>query len=430
MTRSFSARIAAACREVTPPLSKRDTTPLLGFTWERAKRWDYAADPLFARALWIKAGDDAVAVVSVDMIGDALGFGDRARQLIETRLGLPAERVMVACTHAHATPETIALSGFPIDEEWLEFLSEEIAGAVSDARERAQPARLYTAAADLPGLTQNRRLPALERFEAAGGKLSPQDRPRAAALDTELRVLWAETQDGRVNAALVNFAVHPVTVQTRPFLSADIPGHAMRRLDAQLGGDGVGLFLNGATGDINPRCDRTIAGGRRTGERLADAAVELIRGGGSPLAPPPLEGRSRRLVVPRRPTRPEEELRAALDQAGPSPPRALAEEAEIARRPEKLPAEVQALVIGELSLVGLPGEYFCCLGREVKAAAAGRPCMVAGYANGYLGYLCPRFAYDVGGYETSMGRWSPLDAGAADQLTQEAIRLLAETFPS
>ncbi len=431
MNTNTTIRVGFARRDVTPPLSKRDTTPLLGFVWERAKRWDYAHDPLAARAMWAESAAGAVAVVSVDMIGDAVGFGDCARQRIEREFGLAPARVMVACTHAHATPETIALSGFEIDREWLDSLAGNIARAVAEAKGNARPATLHTAAAPLDGVTLNRRAPVVERYLRDGGELSEADRARATDVDRELRALWALDHDGRVLGAVVNYAVHAVSVQTRPYLSADIPGHAMAALESMLGGDATCLFLQGATGDINPQCDRTLAGGQQAGGRIADAALELVRANGDIIQPSPMGGRTQKLLLPRKATRPPGELLAELRRmerdamaGGPPVPRLLKEEAALAQRPAQIEAEVQVLSIGPLRIAGVPGELFCCLGRDIKEAGSGAPVMVAAYTNGYLGYLYPRAAHEIGGYEPSRGRWSPLATGGGEAIRDAAVELL------
>ena len=50
----------------------------------------------------------------------------------------------------------------------------------------------------------------------------------------------------------------------------------------------------------------------------------------------------------------------------------------------------------------VPGELFSSLGKKIKALAPDRAVMVAGYANGSLGYLPGRDAVSQGGYEVEV----------------------------
>ena len=417
--------------DVTPSLAKRDSTPILGFLWERAKRWDAVHDRLFAKAAYIEGASGAVAIVCVDMIGDAVGFGNAARSRIAQSLGLPEQCVMVACAHAHTTPDTAGLSGFDPDPEWLAVLSAGIVQAVAEARERAGPVTLHTAAAGLTGVTSNRRSAAFERYQAnSKGRLSADEQAQATGLDTELRMLWAEDGNGRVRGALVNFACHPVAAQTQPLLSADIPGRAMAELEARLGGDAVCLFLNGAVGDVNPDCESSFEGVAAVARPIAEAALGLVGSSDAQtLNVDILAGRAQKLTLPRRPTRSVAEIEAEIagceceTSAGSQKVVLLRDEMAVARSPAQVEGEVQVLHIGDLAVAGVPGELLSSLGLDIKRANRERPTMVVSYANGYLGYICPEIAFKIGGYEPGVGRWSPLSPGCGERIRDMAIEL-------
>ena len=68
--------------------------------------------------------------------------------------------------------------------------------------------------------------------------------------------------------------------------------------------------------------------------------------------------------------------------------------------PSDIGAEVQALRIGELTIVGLPGEVFLEIGAQIEKTISG-PSLVLGYSNGNVGYLCTQSSYAEGGYEPS-----------------------------
>jgi len=58
------------------------------------------------------------------------------------------------------------------------------------------------------------------------------------------------------------------------------------------------------------------------------------------------------------------------------------------------------LVFGEVSFVGVPGELFSTLGKQIEEALKPKKIFVVGYASDYIGYIPDMSAYDEGGYET------------------------------
>lgn len=90
---------------------------------------------------------------------------------------------------------------------------------------------------------------------------------------------------------------------------------------------------------------------------------------------------------------------------------------------DPLRAEVQAVRVGPLRWVGPPGEPFVETGLAIKKAGAS---FVVGYANGYLGYLPIRRAYDEGGCEADPSPWSRVAPGSAERLQETAEELLRE----
>jgi hypothetical protein len=85
--------------------------------------------------------------------------------------------------------------------------------------------------------------------------------------------------------------------------------------------------------------------------------------------------------------------------------------------------ELQAMRVGRLALVAMPGEPFGAVGHAVRRRSPFPVTMVSGYSNGQFGYIPMRADYAVGGY----GVWnSPLGAGAGEQVIEEMVGLLEE----
>jgi hypothetical protein len=173
-----------------------------------------------------------------------------------------------------------------------------------------------------------------------------------------------------------------------PQVSADYPGATTALVERELPGN-VCLFTNGCCSNINTIEVATNFDDVRTiGETLGRAAISKLRDL-KPLTEPAISHRS---------------VEIALDG-----------------RKEPLCAEVQAMRIGPVNWVSLPGEPFVETGLVLKKAGA---TFVVGYANGWLGYLPIRRAYDEGGYETNPGAWSRVAPGSAERLEAAAAAMI------
>lgn len=421
--------------EISPPPESGGEMDLriLSFWYDRAGKYSAVRDGLFARAAVFRSQGETACLVALDLIGDAVGLTARVRGRIQQTLKLPPERVMVACTHTHTSPETIGLTGHPVDERWLEHVSEGAAKATERATAKMAECRLALTSAALAGVAFNRA----EVWEKQGMKLMPEtERNRYSMLDETLGVAALCRGDGSVQGALFNFACHPVCVQAQSFISADWPGAALARLEA----DHDSLFVNGACGDADPVRMGHYENAQWVGEKVARKVAELLRDPGRMPSVDNVSIRTARRTfalarrdIPHADDLEREAVTLEAELAGTpevDPKSAAAgrlfdvrEELALARLPKTLEAEVQVLRIGELFLVGIPGELAACLGEDIRRALGQQHCWIVGYANGYLGYCVPRASYEVGGYETLAARWSPLAPGEAERLRDEAVSL-------
>jgi len=401
---------------------------ILSFRDERAGRYGRVRDPLCARAAFFELAGDAACIISLDLIGDAVGVTARIRRRLNETLGLPAGRVMAACTHAHATPETIGLSGHPVHEAWIDRVVEGAVSAACEAMENRAPCRLSLGETALPGVAHNRAA----RWEAAKlQRLDTAARDRYRMLDDTLRAAALVRDDGTEAGVIFNFACHPVCVQARDFLSADWPGAALASIENQR----PAMFLGAACGDADPVRMNGEEDLEWTGRAVAEKIETILadKDAMSEVEVSPIRAARKVLQLPRREIpdlarleREARELEAKMAGGTGGELRErlfdVNEQLAVAAMPETLQGEVQIIALGPWRIVGVPGELTACLGDDIRRAIR-RPSWIVGCANGYLGYLAARAAYDIGGYETTPARWSPLAPGAAETIRDAAVEL-------
>jgi neutral ceramidase len=70
-------------------------------------------------------------------------------------------------------------------------------------------------------------------------------------------------------------------------------------------------------------------------------------------------------------------------------------------RPRVQDFELQVLALGDMALVGMPGEVFFEYAQQVETASPFKQTMVLAYHNGCIGYVPTAAAFAEGGYEVN-----------------------------
>lgn len=432
-----------------------DYAPPVGLPLMGNLREDYAStgvhDPLHAKAIVCADADgNKLALLALDICMVNRGQVARMRRHIASRCDIAGENVLVAATHIHSGPATLSLYCSPTapDEAIAAFL-DVAAQAVVEANHRLAPAALSAGYAEETRVSFYRRLGANDGTVRMNWEMPDPDAVVGplGEIDPELAVLSIERQDGPV-AAVVNFPLHPAVLDyANTLYSAGYPGMLSEAMKKYHGDDFTTLFFNGCCGNINhvdyrdpdnPR--RGYPATQRIGYMLAAAAEEAVRG-----RVPAAVGRvavSREHVALKRMPIDEETYRWSLEAAermktDPPPrevdglPRELSAPAWIemhACQDEDDAVEVMAMRLGDIAIVGLPGEVFCEFGREIKAGSPAGHTLVIELANDGVGYLPTREAFEQGGgYEVTPGvtRYAP---GAGEKVTASALQQLERLF--
>ncbi|HOB74419.1 MAG TPA: hypothetical protein PKG54_07825 [Phycisphaerae bacterium] len=439
-----SLRAGAAAVKITPPTG----IAMAGYYFDRGAQGTH--DDLYARALVLENGNQRAALVTLDLISTTAPLVQAAREQIEKATGIPGQHVMISATHAHTGP-VLAKRGIREDEQggaanlsvqYSAKLPGLIAEAVQLAASRLQPARA------LAGLGREEHLPFNRRYFMQDGtvgwnpgKRNPRIVKPAGPIDPDVGVVLFEQLDGAAQggaiATCVNFAMHPDTVGGQYF-SADYPGVLARQLAAYKGEDMVTLFANGACGNIN-HVDVNWADrqrGPQEAHRIGTIlAAEVLRTYKKvqPLAGHDLRIRREIVKLPLPPVTEEEAAKAreTVQRLGTKDNRGFMDKVRAyraldvaARKGKPHEVEVQVIALGdEVAWVSLPGEAFVELGLAIKKASPFKYTLIVELANGSIGYIPDRPAYEQGNYEPESARCA---AGSGELLVDTAIRLLKE----
>jgi hypothetical protein len=92
--------------------------------------------------------------------------------------------------------------------------------------------------------------------------------------------------------------------------------------------------------------------------------------------------------------------------------------------------EIQVFRVGDIALVGLPGEPFVEGQLAIKIGSPAYPTYVAHGTTDYAGYIAPRESYPRGGHEIreNPAKWTRLAPGALEAIVDASVATLKDMF--
>ncbi len=425
-----SLRVGFGEVDVTPDRPVR----LAGYYFDRTSTSVH--DRLCVRAMAFSDGRERVVLGVADLADLRGGMNTalpwiipQAREKLRARCGLAPQNALFCAIHTHTGPD---LSREPA---YTATIPDALAEAARRALADLQPRRAAFGRDREPGLQFIRRYRMKDgSVRTNPGKMNPDIVEPLGAVNDTVGAL-SVSEGGTPVGALIHFALHCDTVGGTE-ISADWTHYAREHLRRALKRDVPVLTPVGPCGDVNhwnvreASSLRGFAETERIGARVAAAACRALDRA-EPLAAGPV--RARRRVVPlalRVPTA-AELAEAEVVAARPAPTDAdfTLDRVEAFRRIRAakagpvVEADVTVLTVGSLALVGIPGEYFTELGRDIQARSPFPHTLVCTLANTNLGYIGARWNYAEGGYETTSSLLAP---GAGERLADTAVELLGE----
>ena len=413
--------------------SEIDITPSLGTEkagWLRKIIADTIVDPLYAHVLVLDADGTRLGFLSLDVLGITASQVARIREGAE-RVGIPAANLMVAATHNHAGPAVANIGPSVRDEAYVDLMIERTEHAL-----QAAVANLASARLGISSCTEG-RVAFIRRFIMKDGTVrthppahSPDIRCAEGVTDPELAVICVKDSRDRVVGLVVNFACHPTHHGGDARISAGWPGQLSMALKREYGDDCVTVFLNGAFGNIshaNPLDPDYDDDMQWMGNLLASRVVETV--GQMEFDDDAALGCAYETInIPYRDLSGPYGAGYALAQPFGAPGVYEKDRQKLRERIAKQrhePAEIQCIRIGDgTAFVGVPGELFAQIGLRIKMESGVARTLVVAAANGMLGYVPHKQAFERGGYETTMAGWSKMAPEAGDMVAEAALDLL------
>jgi len=445
-----------------------NVTPMLGIGivgYYKARIAEGVLDELEINALAVSCGDDKAVFLSLDNCFITAKITEEYKKHVSEVTGLPKEAIYMHATHTHTgpflhRPKSGGLNFLDPneknspEEEYGRFVCRKMADAAQMALDDLKLAKMGW------GIGQAPNVAFIRRFRMKDGSIrtnpgvnNPEILEPIGEVDERVNVLRFDREDAET-LVLVNFGNHPDTVGGN-LLSGDWPTLLRHQVEKSL--DNVKcIFFNGAQGDINHVNVRPTGGflndtfldfddvsrgyghAKYIGRVVAGAVLQVY----DKVKYVPVDSirfRQRLIKVLSNMPKPEEmpeayrinELYTAgrtdeLPYTGMALTTVIAEagrKIRLEHGPEFFEMNLIAVAIGNVALIGIPGEPFTGVGVALKETEGWDVVFPTCLTNGSEGYFPMKEAYDDGGYEAGA---SIFRAGVAEQIIEEGKALLGE----
>jgi hypothetical protein len=368
-----------------------------------------------------------IALVACDVLMVNRDILDRAAQRIVKATSIPFDHILINATHTHHAPTTVTVHGYARDESFTRQVEDKIVRAAVRAHSRLTPSNMFFRLGEESSVGKNSRLLLSDGTIYWVGPTTDALRP-TGPFDPELPLLAFRRTDGGLEAVLFNHSTHTIGTLTPGVRSPSFYGLAAQLLEKVKGG--TFLFFEGASGSTH-NLDLTAAEATYRVQQAVTRALEAAKA--HPAAR--VKAMRKEIVIRVRHFDETAEDRAVVayctkrikDRAG---AQAVIDTFRSMRRTlaghqgDERKTWVQALLIGDIALVGVPGEFFTALGQEIKRRSPWRYTYVFELANDYVGYIPDRSSFDRGGYQVWTGLHSFLERGTGEAIVSEAVGLL------
>lgn len=434
MNKLVSVGFARKC--ITPPLG----TAISGYFEPRHAKGVH--DELYVSATAFDDGKNRAVVLACDLCGMKNQYLlDGYKKMISEFCNIPAEAVIVTCSHTHTGPivgddESSGEKSNPAYDEYLGLM---LRDAAAMAFADTSPARFYTAEGKCHDVAFVRIYRMADGSVRTNPPLGSPDILNPIAEADETVYVLKITREGKEDILMVNFGVHADTIGGE-IISADHMGFMRETLENALP-DTKAVFLQGAEGDINTRNvhitkpARGLEYSRSIGRSIAGAVLASI-GDAEEIEISDVAYANMRISIPtnrenhriplaekvlklHREER-DDEIDALCGDTPMNPPEAI-RILRLADGPDAFEFTLSAIKLGNIAIAGLPGEPFCEIGKRVRNASPFDKTFVCVLTDGGETYFPTGTVYDERCYESTS---TPIKKGADDILVNNMTKLL------
>jgi hypothetical protein len=357
---------------------------------------------LYAKAIAIEDARGArLVLVTTDLLGLPGALTAEIAEHANKSYGLRREQILFNSSHTHTGPVLSgSLSGaYDLDaaqiklaQDYTARLKHDLTKLIGEAIKDLAPATFAFGRGTAPF--------AMNRRQWKDGQIINGLNPDGV-VDRDVPVLRVATPNGALRGVVFGYACHNTTLTGQIYdFSGDYAGFAQLAIEKTRPGV-TALFVTGCGADVNPQPRGTAELGAKHGQSLATAVEQVLQGAMKPLTGP-LRSAFGVVTIPFATPPTRDELQSRLSDTNIHKRRHAQRMLDRYARDGKLRSEypytIQAVRIGDLTLIALAGEVVTDYALRLKRELGGDP-WVAGYSNDLCSYIPSARMLSEGGYE-------------------------------
>lgn len=347
---------------------------------------------------------------------------------IEKTTGISPANILISATHTHHAPSTIVVHGYDRDEVFCQRLREGIIRAVQEADGNLgdKESHFYFHQGEENTIGGNSRLLLADGTIWWVGPRTDAVRP-TGPFDPQLPVFAFRDADDQPQVLMYNHSTHTIGTCNGDVRSPSFYGLTAQELEAELGGSVC--FLPGAFGSTHNVTEvPPLEAVKRLKGAISDAMEQA-----KPMPVDKLASLQRPFTFKVRTFDEAVEDEKVSSYCRKRVPDGADSTINVFRNMRQLLAPQQgqvrettliAMLIGEVAIVGVPGELFTGLGVDLKERSPFQYTYIVSLANDWMGYLPDQEAHELGGYQTWLGLHSYAEEGTGERVVDEALRML------
>lgn len=403
-------------------------------------------DPLYTTCIAITdENGKTVLLYTIDLVNSTVEYTDPAKTQISQATGIPVENIMIAATHTHSAPTITAthINGVP---EYKKLVLDAMTAAGKKAIEDQSAAEISAGTAQAEGLAFSRHYTMADgriekNFSKGEVPVGHPDEPN----DTVQIVRFARADEKKKDIIMMTFGIHPTFngQHSDKMISADFVGPTRQHIENETGAL-VAYFTSSAG---NQTGTSSVPGegkytrsqynefGKALGQVVIDAlpSLKALATGDVTIQNKIFTATAYKDKVEMLPQ--AKSVSDAYNKNGEAAVQDMLAEygfdsvweaiaiVDRANMGKTVDVSLNALTIGELSMVFTPFEMFGDTAKDIMAQTPYDMTLVITCANGSLGYFPTEKAY---GYQVYEGFVAKVVPGTAEDISATLISMLKE----
>ena len=426
-------------------------TPYIGMNipgYYYARYADGVETDLEMRAAAFACGEEKAVIFNCETVGIRASAFDQIKVKVAEKCDISPDAIYINCVHSHTSVRIVDADNSLTDMDiYLNRLYQQFADCAWYAFRDLKPCTLEMAV----GKAENAAFVRKYRMKDGSAKTNPKScdpeiEGPIGSPDESVPVIRVRREDAK-EILIVGFAAHADMIGGTKF-TPDWPGYLVHALNRVLDGEVHTMFLLGAEGNVGTRNAITpevgvpgskgVARAKAMARRVA-AEVLRIYDTTKPVASDSIAYAHKYVQVGKNSYDPaqlpmveeivkiyhEKGIKAEeLKEYPMKAQEALRIKANLTR-PEFFNLRISGLRLGEIALVGIPGEPFSSIAFDIKAASPIPLTVVNACTNGSEGYYPDEQSYQEPGYSYERAA-SPFASNCAAVLTEGALKVLEE----